>query len=106
MTLASIQNKHFDCTSIMDTLNGIDDRNIRTIFKQAKDPVELAFSHIDGQPLKKVATNAIKESVVDFKEGIEELKEAAGSLKTSFGDLVSFVSKMFTSNEEFIPERI
>ena len=106
MTLTATQTKHFDCTNIMDTLNGIDDRNIRTIFKQAKDPVELAFSHIDSQSLKKVATNAIKESVVDLKLGIEELKETAGSLKTSFDDLVSFVGKMFTSNETFIPEKV
>ena len=52
---------HFDCTSIMSTLNEIDDKNIRVMFKQAKDPVELAFAHIDSQPLQKIATNAIKE---------------------------------------------
>ena len=28
---------HFDCTSIMSTLNEIDDKNIRVMFKQAKD---------------------------------------------------------------------
>ncbi len=29
---------HFDCTDLMGTLNAIDDKNIRTVFKQAKRP--------------------------------------------------------------------
>ncbi len=97
---------HFDCTSIMDTLNEIDDRNIRVMFKQAKDPVELAFAHIDSQPLKKIATNAIKESVLDIQEGFEDLKDSMSDIKDSFGDFFSFLGKFFTSNEEFIPEQI
>lgn len=104
--MTNLQNKHFDCTKIMSTLNDIDDRNIRTMFKQAKDPVELAFNHISSQPLKKVATNAVKESVADVREGIEDLKETIGGLKDSLGDLFTFVGKIFTSNEEFIPERV
>lgn len=99
----NFETKHFDCTSIMNSLNELDQRNIRTIFKQAKDPVELAFSHIDNQPFKKVATNAIKESVVDVKESIEDLKEAMGTLKYSVSDLFSFVGKILTTNETFTP---
>lgn len=100
---------HFDCTDLMATLNAIDETNIRTVFKQAKDPVELAFDHINKQSLKKVATDAIKDSVSDFKMGFEDLKENAtdfGSLKDSFTDFFSFVGKIFTSNEEFIPEAV
>ena len=36
---------HFDCTDLMGTLNAIDDRNIRTVFKQAKDP-EIGRAHV------------------------------------------------------------
>ncbi len=97
---------HFDCTSIMSTLNEIDDKNIRVMFKQAKDPVELAFAHIDSQPLQKIATNAIKESVLDIQEGFEDLKDSMSDIKDSFGDFFSFLGKFFTSNEEFIPEQI
>ena len=86
--------------------NEIDDKNIRVMFKQAKDPVELAFAHIDSQPLQKIATNAIKESVLDIQEGFEDLKDSMSDIKDSFGDFFSFLGKFFTSNEEFIPEQI
>lgn len=98
---------HFDCTDLMGTLNAIDDKNIRTVFKQAKDPVELAFDHINKQPLKKVATDAIKDGVSDIKMGFEDFKETATdfeSLKDSFADFFGFVGRIFTSNEEFVPE--
>ena len=91
----------------MGTLNAIDDKNIRTVFKQAKDPVELAFDHINKQPLKKVATDAIKDGVSDIKMGFEDFKETATdfeSLKDSFADFFGFVGRIFTSNEEFVPE--
>ncbi len=103
------EDKHFDCTDLMGTLNAIDDKNIRTIFKQAKDPVELAFDHIDKQSFKKVATDAIKDSVSDFKMGIEDFKESAtdfSSLKESFADFFGFVGRIFTTNEEFVPEAV
>jgi len=97
---------HFDCTDLMGTLNAIDERNIRTTFKQAKDPVLLAFDHINSQPLKKVATDAIKESVCEMKGSIEDFKDAAVEIKSSLGEFVEFIGKIFTSGEEFIPEQI
>ncbi len=103
---------HFDCTDLMGTLNAIDDRNIRTVFKQAKDPVELAFDHINKQSLKKVATDAIKDSVSDFKMGFEDLKESATDIDTYKGtldeikDFCKSVFDIFTSNKEFIPETV
>ena len=86
-------------------------KNIRTVFKQAKDPVELAFDHIDKQPFKKVATDAIKDSVSDFKMGIEDLKDNASEfdLKSTMDSVVDFfssVKRIIFSNEEFIPEAV
>ncbi len=43
------------------TLDDIDTSNIRTCFKAAKDPIYLAFDHIDKQPLKKVAKDFVRE---------------------------------------------
>jgi len=102
---------HFDCTDLMSTLNAIDDKNIRTVFKQAKDPVELAFDHINKQSLKKVATDAIKDSVSDFKMGIEDLKESATefsitSVINSAVDFFTSVKEILTSNKEFVPEPV
>ena len=91
---------------LLDTLHAIDERNIRTIFKQAKDPVELAFDHIDRQSLKKVTTDAIKESISDMRGSIDDLKDAMVDIKSSLGDFVEFIGKIFTSNEEFIPEEV
>lgn len=97
---------HFDTTDLMDTLNRIDDRNIMTIFKQAKDPVQLAFDHIDKQPLKKVATDAIKDIIPDTMMKIEDLKDSMDEIKTSCESLIDFVCRLFTTNEEFIPEQL
>ena len=105
------QEGHFDCTDLMGALNDIDSKNIRTVFKQAKDPVELAFDHIDKQTLKKVATDAIKDSVSDFKMGFEDLKDSATDfdLKSTIDSVVDFfssVKRILTSNEEFVPEAV
>jgi hypothetical protein len=57
--------------------------------------------------LKKVATDAIKDGVSDIKMGFEDFKETATdfeSLKDSFADFFGFVGRIFTSNEEFVPE--
>ncbi len=91
---------------LLETLNAIDERNIRTIFKQAKDPVKLAFDHIDRQSLKKVTTDAIKDSISDMRGSIDDFKDAMVDIKGSLGDFVEFIGKIFTSKEEFIPEAI
>ncbi len=60
---------HFsNIEGLKDTLDEIDVLNIRTSFKTAKDPIYLAFDHIDKQPLKKVA----KDFVRDLSEGFVE----------------------------------
>ena len=64
------------------TLDDIDVLNIRTSFKTAKDPIYLAFDHIDKQPLKKVA----KDFVRDLSDG--------------FVEFVTMLPSFFTKNEE------
>lgn len=93
-------------TNLVETLNAIDLRNIRTTFKQAKDPVELAFDHIDNQPLSKIAKDAVKDSISDMVGGIEDFTDAMTEIKETLGDFAEFIVKMFTSNEEFTPEQI
>ena len=57
---------HFsNLEGLKQTLDDIDVLNIRTQFKAAKDPIYLAFDHIDKQPLKKVA----KDFVRDLSDG-------------------------------------
>ncbi len=60
---------HFsNIEGLKSTLDEIDCANIRTSFKTAKDPIYLAFDHIDKQPLKKVA----KDFVRDLSDGFVE----------------------------------
>lgn len=55
------------------TLDDIDVANIRTSFKTAKDPIYLAFDHIDRQPLKKVAKDFVRDLSDGFVEFITSL---------------------------------
>lgn len=67
---------HFeDIDNLVETLDDIDKRNIRTIFKQAKDPVYLAYEHIDRQPLNKLAKDFVKETAMDFVEFVAKIFE-------------------------------
>ena len=60
---------HFtNLDGLKDTLDEIDLANIRTQFKMAKDPIYLAFEHIERQPLKKIA----KDFVRDLSDGFVE----------------------------------
>ena len=64
---------HFsNVDGLKETLDNIDIMNIRTSFKAAKDPIYLAFDHIDKQPLKKVA----KDFVRDISDGLVEFISA------------------------------
>lgn len=40
--------------------------NIRTQFKQASDPIYLAFNYLDKKPLNKVVQEVARETVLDF----------------------------------------
>ena len=64
---------------LKETLDDIDLANIRTQFKAAKDPIYLAFEHIDKQPLKKIARDFVR----DISDGIIEF---ISSIPTMFQD--------------------
>ncbi len=68
---------HFtNIEGLKSTLDDIDVLNIRTSFKMAKDPIYLAFDHIDKQPLKKAA----KDFVRDLSDGFVEFVTSLPSL--------------------------
>ena len=68
---------HFsNIDGLKETLDNIDILNIRTSFKAAKDPIYLAFDHIDKQPLKKVARDFVR----DLSDGIVEFITSLPSL--------------------------
>ena len=65
---------HFtNIEGLKSTLDDIDVLNIRTQFKTAKDPIYLAFDHIDKQPLKKVAKDFVRDLSDGFVEFITSL---------------------------------
>lgn len=58
----------FVSTDLMTTLNDIDHRSLRTTFKQATDPVYLAFQHVEKKPLTSLIKDFAKDSASDFFE--------------------------------------
>ena len=65
---------HFtNIEGLKSTLDDIDVLNIRTSFKTAKDPIYLAFDHIDKQPLKKVAKDFVRDLSDGFVEFVSSL---------------------------------
>jgi len=67
---------HFsNIEGLKSTLDDIDILNIRTQFKTAKDPIYLAFDHIDKQPLKKVAKDFVRDLSDGFVEFLTSLPD-------------------------------
>lgn len=65
---------HFsNIEGLKSTLDEIDVLNIRTSFKTAKDPIYLAFDHIDKQPLKKIAKDFVRDLQDGFVDFITSL---------------------------------
>ena len=65
---------HFtNIEGLKSMLDDIDVLNIRTSFKTAKDPIYLAFDHIDKQPLKKVAKDFVRDLSDGFVEFVSSL---------------------------------
>ena len=65
---------HFtNIEGLKSTLDDIDVLNIRTSFKTAKDPIYLAFDHIDKQPLKKAAKDFVRDLSDGFVEFVTSL---------------------------------
>ncbi len=55
----------FSKEELMCNLNEIDEKNIRSRFKNADDPINLAFDAIGKTSLKTLAKDFIKESFYD-----------------------------------------
>ena len=62
---------HFDMDrELKSVFNELDRLNIRTTFKQASDPVNLAFRHVENKPLVYLAKDFIKSGAEDVIERI------------------------------------
>lgn len=55
------------------TLDAFDEANIRTTFKQASDPIYLAFRYVDNKPLSRLAKEFVKDSANDILSYISNL---------------------------------
>ena len=55
-----------DAVSLRSNLDAIDNRDIRSKFKNAQDPINLAFQSIENTSLKTLAKDFVKESFYDF----------------------------------------
>lgn len=51
---------------LMESLNQIDSKSIRCKFKNAQDPINLAFDTIESASLKSLAADFIKDSFFDI----------------------------------------
>jgi len=51
---------------LMKNLNKIDEKSIRAKFKNAQDPINLAFETIENTSLKTLAKDFVKETFFDF----------------------------------------
>ena len=65
-----VQTKRWGDSELQNALNRLDDLSIRTKFKQATDPVNLAFRHIENKPLSNLARDFIKLSAEEVIECI------------------------------------
>ena len=59
--------------SLRRNLDRIDQRDIRSKFKCAQDPINLAFRRVEDIPLKALAKDFIKESFFDFVSFISDV---------------------------------
>lgn len=58
---------------LMKNLNKIDEKSIRTRFKNAQDPINLAFETIENTSLKTLAKDFVKETFFDFVSFVTEV---------------------------------
>lgn len=69
-----VHNNFFSVTGqLKENLDTLDRMNIRTSFKQASDPVLLAFDYIDSKPLSKVVKEFASDTVGDFIEFVSKV---------------------------------
>ncbi len=72
--MTTIHNNFFSVTGqLKENLDNLDKMNLRTSFKQASDPVYLAFDYIDSKPLTKVVKEFANDTVNDFMEFVSKV---------------------------------
>jgi len=72
--MTAVHNNFFSVTGqLKENLDNLDKMNIRTQFKQASDPVFLAFDYIDSKPLTKVMKEFASDTVGDFMEFVSKV---------------------------------
>ena len=58
---------------LKDTLSKIDERDIRTKFKSTTDPITVAFETLENAPLKTLAKDFVKDSLLDIADFISRI---------------------------------
>ena len=72
--MTAVHNNFFSVTGqLKENLDNLDRMNIRTGFKQASDPVFLAFDYIDSKPLAKVMKEFATDTIDDFVEFVSKV---------------------------------
>ena len=72
--MTTVHNNFFSVTGqLKENLDLLDRMNIRTSFKQASDPVYLAFDYIDSKPLTKVMKEFATDTIGDFVEFVSKV---------------------------------
>ena len=72
--MTAVHNNFFNVTGqLKENLDNLDRTNIRTGFKQASDPVYLAFDYIDSKPLAKVMKEFASDTVGDFIQFVSKV---------------------------------
>ena len=54
-----------DINALKARLDVMDSKNIVPSFRRTRDPIALAFEHIDSKPLDKLAKDFVKETFMD-----------------------------------------
>ncbi|MBE7706825.1 MAG: hypothetical protein E7Z91_06255 [Cyanobacteria bacterium SIG30] len=74
MAIQTTEFRHFVIDNeLKQTLDAFDQANIRTSFKQASDPIYLAFKYVDNKPLSRLAYEFVEDSANDFIQFISKL---------------------------------
>ncbi len=72
--MVAVENNFFRVEGeLKQNLDRLDRLNLRTGFKQASDPIFLAFDYIDSKPLNKIVKEFAQETVEDIFEFIAKV---------------------------------
>ncbi len=59
--------------TLIENLDTIDNRDIRSRFKNTQDPINLAFKTIENTSLKILARDFVKEAFFDFVSSVKDI---------------------------------